>query len=201
MNNRRVYFHSLIVSIVLLLSGCGIFSIHPLYHEEELIVMNELIGIWQDATDEKVTVMIDTIGDGRYKFLMDDKGDSVEFVMGLVKLRGQYYIDLFPPDDCGLFGEGGDDCSMLENMFRNYIPAHSFMKLDYQQDEITLTGFDYERLLEIFKQNRIRLAHELAGTDKDMVVITASTDDLQKFIARYSNDEDAFDDPDTYFRL
>jgi hypothetical protein len=45
------------------------------------------------------------------------------------------------------------------------------------------------------------LAHEQPGEDEDYVVITASTADLQKFIARYANDKDAFNETEKYRRL
>ena len=84
---------------------------------------------------------------------------------------------------------------------RNYIPAHTFMKFDIIGNEIALTEFDNERLINLFEQNRIRLAHEIAGEDDGYVVITASTDDLQKFITRYANDKDAFEETEKYHRL
>ena len=88
-----------------------------------------------------------------------------------------------------------------EIMFKNYVPVHTFMKFDFIDDQITLTEFDNERLIELFGQNRIRLAHEMAGEDDDYVVITASTDDLQKFITRYANDQEAFEETEKYHRL
>jgi hypothetical protein len=74
------------------------------------------------------------------------------------------------------------------------------MKLDLEQDAIVLTEFDNERLIDLFASNRIRLAHEMINED-EYVVITASTDNLQKFVARYANDEDAFEDPVIYEKL
>ena len=75
------------------------------------------------------------------------------------------------------------------------------MKFDFIDDEIVLTEFDNDRLIKLFQQNRIRLPHEIPGEDEDYVVITASTDELQKFITRYANDKDAFNEPEKYYRL
>ena len=144
-------------------------------------------------------IVIDTLEDSRYDFEIIDGEDSILFEMGLLELDGQHFIDLFPNDDCSFFG--GDDCYALENLLRNYIPAHTFMKFDFSEDELVLTEFDNERLIKLFEQNRIRLNHEIPGEDTDYVVITASTDDLQKFIIRYANDEEAFNEPSKYHRL
>jgi hypothetical protein len=137
-----------------------------------------------------------------YNFTLVVDKDTVAFVMGLMKLNNQYFIDLFPDGDCSFFD--GGDCEGLDNMWRNYIPIHTFMKFDIIDDKIALTEFDNERLIKLFHENKIRLAHEIPG-DKDdddaYVVITASTDDLQKFISRYSNDKDAFSETEKYHRL
>lgn len=199
MKNQQISISIMIVAIVLLFSGCGIFSLHPLYHKDDLILKNEMIGTWQNEKDKEMFLMIDTIGNMQYEFHMIDDVDTVAFVMGLLKLNNQYFIDLFPSDDCS--GITGDKCESWEMMVRNYIPIHTFMKIDYLDDGIYLSEFDNERLIELFDQKRIRLAHEMAGEDDDYVVITASTDDLQKFITRYANDKDAFSETENYRRL
>ena len=199
MKNQQISISIIIVALVFLFSGCGIFSLHPLFHNDDLIVKNEMIGTWQNEEDDKMFIMIDTIGDMRYEFSMLDDEDTVDFAMGLLQLKDQYFIDLFPSDDCSSII--GDDCESWELMFRNYIPIHTFMKIDLQDGAIFFTEFDNERLIELFDQKRIRLAHEMAGEDNDYVVITASTDDLQKFITRYADDKDAFNETEKYRRL
>ena len=190
----------LISAMAIFFTGCGIFSLHPLYHQEDLILNTSLIGTWQNAEDEGTFVKIDTLKDNKYEFVLIDDEDTVSFVMGLLKLKDQYFIDLYPPDDCPFFA---GNCDMLENMFRNYIPAHTFLKFDFLDNDIVLTEFDNERLIKLFQQNRVRLPHEMIGDgdSDDYVVITASTNDLQKFISRYANDKEAFNAPETYHRL
>ena len=188
----------IILVIVFLLSGCGIFSLHPLYHQEDLIVDTNLIGKWQCADDEDLAIIIDSIGNRKYEFDIIDGNDTVYFEMGLIELKDQYFIDLYPLEDSNFPSEGNYD--VLELMVRNYIPVHTFMKLDFLEGDIILTEFDNERLIDLFSQNRIRLPHEMINQD-EYVVITASTNDLQKFITRYANDIDAFNEPETYHRL
>ena len=201
MKTHRISIQIFILSIVLLLSGCGIFSLHPLFHKNDLLVNTDIIGTWQSDTETNTFVFIDTLKDHMYSFTLINDKDTVAFVMGLMKLNDQYFIDLFPDGDCSFFD---GDCEGLDNMWRNYIPVHTFMKFDIIDDKIALTEFDNDRLIKLFHENKIRLAHEIPG-DKDdddaYVVITASTDDLQKFITRYSNDKDAFDETEKYHRL
>lgn len=198
MKNRGIYYSIVILVTVVFLSGCGIFSLHPLYKNSDLIVKNELIGTWMSSDEDELTVIIDTVGNSKYEFILIDGEDTVAFEMGLMKLKNQYFIDLYPLEDCG-FPAGGN-CDMVELLVRNYIPIHTFMKLDYTNGDLILTEFDNERLIDLFANNRIRLPHEMINED-EYVVITASTDDLQKFISRYANDLEAFNDPEKYHRL
>jgi hypothetical protein len=191
MKNYKNPIRLIVLSVLLISTGCGVFSLHPLYQNKDLLVNADLIGTWQIEGD-KDFLIIDTIQNKKYGFKIVDEEDTVSFEMGLIKLDDQYFIDLFPSED---------DYGSLEYFARNYVPAHTFMKFDYIDDEIYLTEFDNERLIELFQQNRIRLAHEQPGEDEDYVVITASTADLQKFIARYANDKDAFNETEKYRRL
>ena len=74
--------------------------------------------------------------------------------------------------------------------FRNFIPTHAFLKFEWENDELVLYMFSYDRLQELFDQNRIRIRHQQFD---DYLVITASTDELQKFIRKYADDEKAFE--------
>jgi hypothetical protein len=199
MKKHKILVPALFGALFFLVSGCGIFSLHPLYLKADLIIDIKIIGTWHNQQeDENLYFIIDTLKDNKYEFVVIDDKDTLEFEMGLLRLNGQYFIDLFPNTDCSFFDSG--NCVSLENFVRNYIPAHTFMKLDVKQGAIVLTEFDNERLLDLFKQNRIRLPHE-QPEDMDYVVITAGTDELQKFISRYAADPDAFNDPATYYRV
>lgn len=190
-----------LISILVLISSCGIFSIHPLYHKADLLQKDTLLGLWQEEDNKKGSIQfLGQDNNDLYRAILIDGSDTSQFDAGLIDLEGQLYMDLFPSEDCELFSD--EDCNMLVNFSNNYIPTHTFMKIDIVQNSLKLTPFDSERLIQLFRQNRIRLAHEFptieGEANDDFVVITASTDDLQKFVARYSNDEDAFEEPSQY---
>jgi hypothetical protein len=193
-----------LISMLVLISSCAIFSIHPLYHSTDLLQKDTLLGLWLEEDNTKGSIQFTSQDDNDlYKTIMIDDSDTALFEAGLLELDGQLYLDFFPSEDCDFFG--GGDCTMLVNLSNNYIPTHTFMKVDIVKNSLKITPFDGERLVQLFRQNRIRLAHEFFDPEEDQnddfVVITASTDDLQKFVARYSNDEEAFDEPITYNRL
>lgn len=184
--------------LVILSQACTVFSIHPLYTTEDLLVETAILGTWKAGNE---TLVFDNLQNSKYRMtLMSD--DTVVFSAGLINLRDQLFIDLFPYSDCDF--PDTNDCLAYENLSRNFVPVHSFLKFGFENNQIILTPFDQDRLQTLFEQNRIRLSHEkvvIEEEDEDpLIVLTASTPELQKFIGRYGDDEEAFDEPTIYSR-
>lgn len=182
--------------LVILSQACTVFSIHPLYTSEDLLVETAILGTWKAGNE---TLIFDSLHNNKYRMtLMSD--DTVVFSAGLVNLNNQLFIDLFPYSDCDY--PDTNDCLAYENLSRNFVPVHSFLKFEFANDQITLTPFDQDRLQTLFEQNRIRLSHEKVIIEEDdedqIIVLTASTPELQKFIGRYGDDEEAFDEATIY---
>jgi len=55
---------------------------------------------------------------------------------------------------------------------------------------INLKFFDEEKLNELIDQNRIRIKYEKFGFDEDQYLLTATSEELQKFIKKYMNSND-----------
>ena len=71
----------------------------------------------------------------------------------------------------------------------HHIPVHTLARVQYCRDSILLYWYGDEWLNELLEQNRIRIKHEMVDNhDYDRQVLTASTDELQKFIKKYAND-------------
>lgn len=214
----------LVLLAIILLAGqsCTIFSLNPLYHEEDLLEMPEILGLWEDADDGKGKefVSFERLDDNKFIFRYMEgnkqtvidvytgkeeadisaedlnvlKEQTVSFEAGILKVGDHYFIDLYPYYK---YYEG-DDHDEEYYLFRNFIPTHSFLKFEWESDELVLFMFSYDRLKELFEQNRIRIHHQQFD---DYIVITASTDELQKFIRKYADDEKAFEDPEKYVKI
>ena len=60
--------------------------------------------------------------------------------------------------------------------------------MQYNKDSILLYWYGDEWLNELLEQNRIRIKHErVESAEYDRQVLTAETDELQKFIRKYAN--------------
>ena len=184
--------------IVILISAqsCTIFSLNPLYHDEDLLESNELVGLWQDADEGEEYVSFEKYEDKKYilRYMENNEdpkeSDTISYEAGLLKLGDHYFIDLYPYYDEGFEEE--------DYLFRSFIPAHAVLKIEWENDKMQLYTLSYDRLNELFEQNRIRIRHQMF---EEYIVITASTEELQKFIRKYADDELAFDDPDKLIKI
>lgn len=122
-----------------------------------------------------------------YEDLNDEQPDSAYFFGKFVQLDQNYYLDLYPFDvfDIG-FWSG------------HLFPVHTFSKVELNNDSLTINLFKDSWIEEQIRDNRVRIKHERID---DSVLITASTEELQKFIIKYGNMSEAFRDPITMNRI
>ncbi|WP_215225456.1 hypothetical protein [Echinicola shivajiensis] len=179
----------LFLLIVSLVSSCVLRSLHPLYTENELILDDRLIGNYVvDGTDawniSRANNQSQKNGDKLYRLEHVQNRDTVIFDLFLVKLDKYLYLDFFVDDY---------KSKNLENEFAAFhlYPVHSFAKVSFKGNEIIINLFDSEYLGKLIEQNRIKISHEVAAED---ILLTASPEELQKFVIKYSDDENIFDD-------
>jgi len=212
MKTVKYFIAIVVIGMMLIFQSCTIFSLHPLYEEKDLLEEPQLLGLWQDTDDGDEFVSFEKLEDKKFLFrymeAREDDGhssvktdgvpfefphvmDTVSFEAGLLKIGEHYFLDLFP-----YYQDNKDEGYYL---FRNFIPTHSFLKIEWEDQRMTLYIFEYDRMKKLFEQNRIRIKHELI--DDDYIVITASTQDLQRFIRKYADDKEAFDEPGEFKKI
>ena len=178
--------HALFVAglFILLLAGC-IPSIHPLYHEEDIVFKPELLGVWKEGDAKWV---FEQRGENGYYLKYYEKENFFikkstfsDFEITLLKLGENYYLDFYPGDNDHL------DFSGL--LISTMLPVHIFAKVNFVDEGVEISFFDRDWLEELLEKNRIRIAHEQTP---EYFVLTASTDELQKFVIKYSDVEEAF---------
>ncbi|MGH9509792.1 MAG: hypothetical protein ACRD2M_07645 [Terriglobales bacterium] len=92
----------------------------------------------------------------------------------LVKLGEQRYLDVYsrPKDD-------------FDAAQAHHIPAHSFWKLSLEGDQMRLTQPDFTWLHELLQKDPKAVRATLA--DKDLILLTAPTEELQQFVRRHGD--------------
>jgi hypothetical protein len=122
-----------------------------------------------------------------YKMVVMSGGERLPYQAHVVAIGEDYFLDLYPLPEFS-------DNTFSNNLF----PVHTFMKMNLENGKLKLTQFDLEKLNELFESNLVRLRHEYVDGN---VVITAQPEEIQKFLDRYSNDENVFDDIEVYEKV
>jgi hypothetical protein len=188
----------MILLLPLLITGCLVKSLHPFFTEKDIVFDKSLIGNWidPDSSSWEIRQYMKVTGlfkpekpDPTYLITFKDKKGTGIFHGRLFRLENQLYIDFYPEE------------IDMENELMGFhmVPSHSLAKIELLSGKIIIRWYNEEWLLNLFKQNRIRIAHERipyengSYNDRDFqVVLTAPTEDLQKFIKKYGNDPKAF---------
>lgn len=181
-------------TIVLFFTSC-VPSLHPLYNDNDRIEVLELEGkwlsdskdIWEFTKVEDEPTYILRFTDHKKQGEQSPETKTANFEANIVKLGGHYFMDLYPGDNKSLD-------NMNEMLAIHLLAAHTFAKLEIIDGQPYIYFMDPKWLEDLFTENKIRIAHEVVDDDK--IILTASTKELQKFISKYANDENAFLDAD-----
>jgi hypothetical protein len=173
--------------LAIVLGGCLPLSIHPLYTDDTLVFEEKLLGKWADG-DEIWQFTQDS--NNSYKLRIVDGGDGKEgyFNAHLVKLEDMLFLDIFPD---GSTLEGNQEFYLI-----HLLPMHTFLKVEQTEPNLVLRMMDLDKVSEILKSDPNLLKHELREDEQgeDALILTAATQDLQKFVVEYANIEGVFGD-------
>jgi hypothetical protein len=173
-----------LVLLSILAGGCVVQTIQPLFAEREYTEYPPLVGDWKQEDDGKEIGAWTFSKDGqRYQLThTDEKKRQATFNVVAGKIGTNVFLDAFPENPL----PGGE---LNEFMAVHLIGAHTFVKIIKNQDSLSLIGMNYDWLEKYLEANPKAISHVLQ--DK-RVIVTASTKELQEFVARHVNDEKAF---------
>ncbi|PKP35674.1 MAG: hypothetical protein CVU00_01215 [Bacteroidetes bacterium HGW-Bacteroidetes-17] len=189
---RKIF--AITIVIVLFLSGC-IQSLHPLYFKKDRITLDILEGKWlsesndtwefKKVKDEPSYILKYT--ESKKEGEQKPQPSIAFFEANVIKLEGNYFIDLYPADN-----EQLDDLTTLLSV--HLVLAHTFLKLKIENNQLHVYQMNPDWLDNLFKENKIRISHEVV--DENKIILTSSTKELQKFIIKYADSEGAFHKPE-----
>lgn len=199
--------------VVLFISSC-VPSIHPLYHVEDLILDDRLLGTWGDNEnkgeewDSRETWKFEKLPGKKgflgstsseqhpgYLLTITQKGKPALFEARLLKLDDQLFLDLFPWLE-STFG----DFKEIENdwLEMHLLPVHTFARVRFENESLVVEPFDPGFITKLLEEKKIRITHE---ETRDSFILTAGTDELQKFVTKFGREEDAYIEPGVFSKL
>lgn len=173
------------------MTGCLVSSLHPFFKQKDKFYDPDMVGYWIDGdsciwTIEPNRVVEQFMGtdrpDSAYHITYYEEDDKPGLFTGtLFKIKGVNYVDFYP--------EPHEEHCVNDFACWHHVPTHTLARVQYNRDSILLYWFAEEWLTDLFEQNRIRIKHETIELPEiTRHVLTASTDELQKFIKKYVND-------------
>ncbi|MEO1021243.1 MAG: hypothetical protein AAFW89_01750 [Bacteroidota bacterium] len=203
MKTIRTLLLCLTIMVATLLSGCYLKSVHPLVTDSDLVLIEGLDGRYE-SEDQRWTFIndpakipdlniADMTFDGEeeeetpnyyivlFENLQDISSDTTYFIGKIGSFNNHYFLDMF------LFDLSGSSNFMDAHKF----PVHTFSRIRLDGNDLSIQFFEDSWLEDQIDNNRIRIKHE---STEDGILVTASTKELQRFVNKYADEEDAFDD-------
>ncbi len=168
--------------LAMLFAGCLVRSLHPLFTEKELVSYSDLAGSWsQDGGNDNSWTFVST---GKLYRLthVDEKKRAATFLVGVGKIGTNVFLNS-SPEDLGVDERMNDFATV------HLIAACAFMKVERHEKNIHLVALDPEWLLQQLQQNPKLISHVMREKE---AILTATTEELQKFVARFAADTNAF---------
>ena len=165
----RIYIASMI-SLVLLV-GC-LPTLNPIYRPQDLVFNEALLGewraeqggsLWHFTREDDKTYRLD---------FTEEDGKSGEFIAHLATIEGVMFLDLMPSKLNG---------KMPGFVKAHYVPIHTIFMVKSIEPNLVLSSLDLSWLKGYLDENPDALEHARG----DRRLITASTEDLQKFLLEH----------------
>ncbi len=188
-----------------LLAGCvPIVSLHPLFTKENIVFDEKLLGTWvKDPNDPEVTWVFSRLDpsaaegilepwrdeiDRFYRLsVTDEEGRKGTFAACLVRLGDRLFLDVLPDR----YPSDEQDIEKMKLAYNGFffLPVHTFIRVDAIGEQLAIRITDDERFKDLIEAEPTAVRYEEVN---ERIVLTASTAQLQAFVARHAGDERLF---------
>ncbi len=182
----------------LILAGCLVPSVNPLYTEKDLIFDPALVGAWGEAgSEDRNTFARD--GEKGYTWTSQDKESTNVFRAHLLKLGEHRFLD-------AVLTATSDEWKGIGRASVVVRPVHLFFKVEMEKSTLRIRALNVEWVEKLLKDNPKVIAHERihepdVHEEHGRVMLTASTAELQKFVLKYVEEPKGFTEGNAWLRI
>lgn len=169
--------------VTFLVAGC-VPSWNPLYTDKDLVFDPQLVGVWKGEEGE--IWKFEKQDEKNYKLTYTDKEGKATFLAHLLKLKERRFLDLYLHDDA----EKDLKLNALATM--TIVPVHLFMRVDEIGSSLKMAAVNPEALKKQVEKNPKAIS---LLKQKDHIVFTATTEELQAFVMKHAEGEELFGSP------
>ena len=165
--------------------GC-IPSLHSLFTDKDLVVEPALAGTWT-SDDGKTKFTFKPKSDSKaYELVCEEKEHGTATLEARVGRIGKHLIADTAITDYDNLGIKTDIAKF------HLVPTRLFTRIAIEGDTLRYATLNVEWLKKGIEEKKLTIAHALVN---DMLVLTATTADLQAFLAKHADDSGAFQEP------
>lgn len=195
---KKTFLTIAVIGMLSILNSCELRTYHPIFTSKDLVFEPALLGTWRSekgatlhyrkANKAELDQLTPSIREEIEKIYMltsvSDDESVVQYFAFLVKLGNNLYFDYYPVDI--------DKSGKLNDFYKShYIRMHSISRVSFvNNSSIRISQFEDEFMNKMIREKNIRIRHEVV--DDDNYFITASTDELQKYILKYGDSPEAY---------
>ncbi len=179
--NAVIILRIALAVICLLLAGCDILSLQPLYSEKDTIAEPAVIGRWKTVDDNTIWRVTET-KPGRYSVV--EEGKSGGWLEARLTRLGKVLLADFRPVEM-------EACQ---------IPGHLFARARVDASKMTIAWIDFKYLV---RQPGLPLfpAHQfVAFGNENNMVLTAPVTDLRAYVGKVAGMPRAFQEDELFQR-
>jgi hypothetical protein len=215
----RKTYAALLAFIVACLASCvPVDSLNPLYTDADVIFDDALVGQWVpvDHSQEQIVFKFERVKGGYILWASaKNKNGKYGYLVHLLSIEKNRFLDVVPANvDISTLE---NPLKMAQSKSGKYLEpplvhlglgaylevpegaqtkayvkvAHWFFKFKFDGKKFSLDGTDDEKFLQAIESDRIHIDTASFEKSKDLL-ITASTNDLQKFVMEHIDDDSFF---------
>ena len=195
--------------LIILLSSC-LRTLHPIFTIKDIVYEPKLLGAWTtDNQGTKGFAMITNLAadnsielpekmasikqKGYLVSYQDGDGKTTEqYIAFLARIGKHLYFDYFPADK--------KDNKIIDEFFASHlVKMHTSYRVDISKDgSFELSQLDEGYVTKLINEKKFRIKHE-KDDNGDIMVITASTEELQQYLIKYGDEPEAYRSDKTKF--
>ncbi|MDZ4857538.1 MAG: hypothetical protein SGI88_01035 [Candidatus Hydrogenedentes bacterium] len=171
----------------LLLAGCMVRSLNPIYTDEDLVQVPEVEGTWKG--DDETTFSFVREGDG-YLFSVKEKESSVTASAHFVRLGSEIYMDLTIPEETfDAMEKLNSGLPMTVGLYTT--PVHVFYQIERTDGLFRMRTMNHGWVKERRDKGRLWIGH-IAQDDSTLLI--ADTARVQRFLRKWAHCDEAWSD-------
>lgn len=186
------------------MSSCVIRSFYPFFKEKDIIEDKRFEGSWLDVNESLDTNHLSDEESSKGTPTWEFKSSKNSFKLKIKNTIGpdnytDFKVTPFELDGHKLLNfEIADIESEYALSVMHILTVHTIAEYRFSGDTLTIGWFSSSKFKEIFKKNRARIDHIEHNND---VLLTAKTEDLQRFILKYIDLEEFSPSDGDYLKL